>query len=154
MPVPMFKKWLELAPFVSALLLMFVCGYLLGRLITKRSVPLAPFVQGDFGRPPIPTVKLEGVYNGELKGAMIGEARLFLGGKQVTTDASGAFLVSATGLLTNHVSITVPPDMRFVASRKGKKYYPVDSAAAENLAPTNRVYFKTEEEARGAGYTR
>lgn len=151
----MLRRFLDLLPLLGALLLTLVCGYLLGRIITeRRSLPSAPFIQRDLSRPPVPTVKLDGVYNSELKGSMVGNARLFLGSEQVTPDASGAFLVPAGTLLTNHVSITVPAGMRFVASRRGKKYYPVGSAAAEGLAPANRVYFHTGEEASQAGYTR
>ncbi|MDD5103301.1 MAG: hypothetical protein PHX93_02780 [Candidatus Peribacteraceae bacterium] len=148
-------KWLDLAPFVGALLLALVCGYLLGRLITERSaLSSAPIQMRDLSRPLIPTVHLDGVYNGSLRGSMIGEARLFLGGIQITPDQSGAFLVPAGTLLTNQIEITVPAGMRFVASKRGQKYYPVDSASASNLAPANRVYFRTAEEAEGAGYRR
>ena len=41
----------------------------------------------------------------------------------------------------------------FVASKTGKKYYPADSAAVKKIAEENRVEFKTEEEASGAGYS-
>ncbi len=109
-------------------------------------------VMRDLSRPTIPTVHLNGVYNGSLRGSMLGEARLFLGGSQITPDASGAFLVPAGTLLTNHIEITIPAGMRFVASRRGQKYYPVDSASASALSPANRVYFRTAQEAEGAGY--
>lgn len=151
----MHTKWLDLAPFAGALLLAFVCGYLLGRLITeRRTLVSAPMQMRDLSRPLVPTVRVEGVVNGQLKGALFGEARFFLGGKQIVPDQSGSFVVPAGSLLTNTIEITVPEGMRFVASRRGKKYYPVDSASASNLAPANRVYFKTAEEAEGAGYKR
>ncbi len=41
----------------------------------------------------------------------------------------------------------------WVASKSGKKYYPADSAAAEKIAEDKRVTFKTEEEAKAAGYS-
>ncbi len=40
----------------------------------------------------------------------------------------------------------------WVASKSGKKYYEVGSGAAAKIAEENRVYFKTEEEAKAAGY--
>ena len=46
----------------------------------------------------------------------------------------------------------VPPGTLCVASKRGKNYYKVDSSAGQKLAPENRVYFRTEEEARAAGY--
>jgi hypothetical protein len=42
--------------------------------------------------------------------------------------------------------------MRFVASRRGKRYYPVSSREGERLVPENRLYFRTAEEAERAGY--
>ncbi|MDO8469253.1 MAG: hypothetical protein Q7S29_05875 [Candidatus Peribacter sp.] len=149
----MHKKWLDLAPFLGCVLLALVCGYLLGRLITeRRTLVSVPMQMRDVSRPLVPTVRVEGVVNGQLKGSMVGSARLFLDGTQVMSDQSGAFLVPAGSLLTNKIEITVPSGMRFVASRRGKKYYPVDSASASNLAPSNRVYFRTAEEAERAGY--
>ncbi|MDD5040992.1 MAG: hypothetical protein PHX87_01150 [Candidatus Peribacteraceae bacterium] len=149
------KKWLDLAPFLGAVLLALVCGYLLGRLITEqRSLVKTSIEVRDLSRPPVPTVHLDGVYNGSLKGSMLGEARLFLGSTQITPDASGAFLVPAGSLLTNKVEIAIPTGMRFVASKRGQKYYPVESASASNLSPANRIYFSTAEEAEGAGYRR
>lgn len=146
-------KWLDLAPFLGAILLALICGYLLGRLITERRAFVStPMQMRDLSRPLVSTVHLDGVYNGQLKGAMLGDARLFLGSEQVMPDQSGAFLVSAGALLINNIEITVPAGMRFVASKRGQKYYPVESASASALAPANRVYFRTAQEAEGAGY--
>lgn len=43
-------------------------------------------------------------------------------------------------------------DARFVASRRGKYYYPFFSPEGQKLAEKNRVYFRSEEEARAEGY--
>jgi small subunit ribosomal protein S1 len=40
----------------------------------------------------------------------------------------------------------------FVASKTGKKYYPVDSAQGKKIKEENRVEFASEEEAKEAGY--
>jgi len=40
----------------------------------------------------------------------------------------------------------------FIASKTGKKYYAAGSAAAEKIKEENRVSFKTEDEAKTAGY--
>ena len=42
----------------------------------------------------------------------------------------------------------------WVASSQGTKYYRATCSAAKRLSPANRVYFKTEEDARRAGYDR
>jgi outer membrane biosynthesis protein TonB len=43
-------------------------------------------------------------------------------------------------------------DAQFVASKTGKKYYLIDSAAGKKIREENRVYFKNEKEAEKAGY--
>jgi len=103
-------------------------------------------------RPLMPTVIIRGIENGELVGAMKGDVRLFLGDRQVIPDGSGAFRVPAGILKTDIRTVAVPDGMRFVASKKGKRYYSVDAAQAQGLAPKNRIYFYSEEEAKAAGY--
>lgn len=100
----------------------------------------------------VPTVIIEGIENGELWGQTRGNMRLFLGQTQVMPDGSGAFRVPAGMLLRDVRVIAAPDGMHFIASKKGKRFYPVHSKQAEALAPKNRVYFKTENEARSAGY--
>jgi hypothetical protein len=103
-------------------------------------------------RPLVPTVILRGIENGELVGEMKGDVRLFLGDRQVIAGGSGAFRIPAGIFQTDIRTIVVPTGMRFVASKKGKRYYSVDAAQARTLAPKNRVYFRTAEEAKAAGY--
>lgn len=43
---------------------------------------------------------------------------------------------------------------RFVASTRGRTYYLTSCSAAARLAPANRIYFRTVEEAEGAGLRR
>lgn len=50
-------------------------------------------------------------------------------------------------------SATVTASGGFVASKTGKKYYPAGSAAAEKIKDENRIDFKTEEDAKKAGYS-
>ncbi len=45
------------------------------------------------------------------------------------------------------------PDASFVASKTGKKYYSVDSAAGKKIKEKNRVFFKDEKEAEAVGYS-
>jgi small subunit ribosomal protein S1 len=47
----------------------------------------------------------------------------------------------------------IKPAEGFVASKTGKKYYAVGSAAAEKIKDENRIDFKTEEDAVKAGYS-
>ena len=42
----------------------------------------------------------------------------------------------------------------FFASKRGKKYYPINCRAGESIKIENRVYFKTSGEAESAGFTK
>ncbi len=42
----------------------------------------------------------------------------------------------------------------FVASKQGKKYFPVDCGTAKSIKEENKVFFGSESEAEAAGYER
>jgi len=100
----------------------------------------------------VPVVQLKGVRDGNLHGQMLGEVRFFLGSSQVLPHGDGTFLVPADVLLTHEITVLVPEGMSFVASKRGKRYYPVLSSQAQRLVPENRIYFENEDEAQRAGY--
>ncbi len=144
---------LSLCAAAGALLLACVTGYIVGRIVdVQRSFANVPMYLVPDTRPTVPVIRLHGVRNGGVEGQIIGDARLFLGEEHVTPSASGAFRASADLFLTNTIDITIPDGMAFVASSRGKKYYPVQSAAGEKIVPKNRIYFRTAEEAAHRGY--
>jgi len=49
-------------------------------------------------------------------------------------------------------TITEPKEFPFVASSRGKYYYPVDCGLANGLKEENRIYFRTQQEAENNGY--
>jgi len=49
-------------------------------------------------------------------------------------------------------TITGSKEFPFVASSRGKYYYPVDCSLADGLKEENRIYFKTQQEAEERGY--
>jgi len=44
-------------------------------------------------------------------------------------------------------------DAEFVASKSGKKYYPLNSAQGKKIKEENRLYFKDEKAAKAAGFS-
>lgn len=124
-------------------------GYLHGRLLSAAPAHIS--LQHD-SRPAVPTVLLTGIRNGRLNGVITGDARLILGKTPVI--GSGTFSIVAGSLLTNVIEIDIPVGARFVASKRGKKYYPVTSASAQGLSPENRIYFDSEAKAQAAGFIR
>lgn len=135
-----------------AIVLALIFGVLLGRIFGIASRPIPPTVLLEDRRPLIPVVRISGVEDGFVAGSVRGDVRVFLDEKIVVTDGSGSFRVPAGDFLHNVATVRVPADMRFVASRRGKKYYPVTSASAARLAPGNRVYFSDRESAERAGF--
>lgn len=117
---------------------------------------LAPEIDlfADATPPSIPVVSIEGIHNAALVGSIQGNVRLVAGDRIILSASGGSFAITDKKLLTNIVTIPVLRGMQFVASKKGKKYYPVAYAGGQNLTPANRIYFQSTVEAEKAGYRR
>lgn len=112
------------------------------------------FVLKDTDDDTVPTVTIDGFRNGAVVGTVFGGARLIIGNASAIPDGSGAFALR-TSVFTSQGGVQAPPvGTQFVASKRGKKYYPVGSAGADNLSPANKIYFASREQAEAAGYTR
>ena len=82
-----------------------------------------------------------------------GELRL-VGGKEVVVNTgSGEVFLPLGKKQWKDASIVIPPGSQFVASKKGKKLYPIKSTAAQKLSVENRIYFTTEAAGIAAGYS-
>jgi hypothetical protein len=138
----------------GVILLASALGYLTGRIATVQfalaTVPPVRLIPDE--RAAVAVVRIDGLRDDRVHGQTSSGVRLFIGDTLVIPAASGAFAVAGGPLLTNEITVVVPTGMRFVASRNGKKYYAVDSAGGERLAPANRVYFPTAAAAQAAGY--
>lgn len=137
---------------LSVLFLCLFCalsGILLGSIVTTKrlqSEHTLSVVPSQVSR--LSTVRIEEV-GSVFTGTASGAVRLFLGEKPVAIE-HGAFRVTLTK--PAQPPSLAPAGMRFVASKRGKYYYRVNTAAANGLSESNRVYFGTEEEARQAGF--
>lgn len=100
---------------------------------------------------PIPTIVIEAAPTGRVEGRVDGEARLLLG-NDLVAQGSGTFKGIMQGSLPVVVEIPIPPGMKYVASKTGKKYYDVTSAMGNRLLPKNRVYFHDRAAAEAAGF--
>ena len=138
----------------AALLLCTAIGYCLGRIVAAQTMyTSAPLSLTPDTRPRVPVVRLEHVQDSYLIGRIDEDVRLFVGDEYVLPTASGTFRIPAGPLLINEVSVIIPEGMHFVASKRGKYFYPVASPQGERLSPSNRVYFRTAEEAIANGYS-
>lgn len=53
---------------------------------------------------------------------------------------------------TNDTKIINSKEVKFVASSRGKYFYPVGSSRANSLSEKNKLYFNSEEEAKKLGF--
>ena len=143
-----------LSPIFAGALLIFFLGYTLGQFVMSAKIQDVPLSIVEDTRQLVPVVDLRGVTDGKLEGMLKGDVRLFLGNEPVLTNGSGAFKVPADYLFINYVRVTVPEGVQFVASKRGKNYYPVSSSAGEKIIPENRVYFPDARSAENAGFKR
>ncbi len=136
------------------LFLAAVCGYLIGRIVdVNLNLPVSSISTGTGALPIIPVVSIEGIIDGKVEGTILGEARLFIGKNQALPNGSGAFRAPADLFKVHVVHVKAPAGAQFVASKKGKKYYGINSASAQSLSPENRVYFISATQAEDAGYS-
>jgi hypothetical protein len=146
---------LDRAAIIGIILMTACSGYLLGRITTVRvTLPSTPVTVTYETGTLIPVVTLDETVDGMVTGSMKGTVRLFVNNAYVLAESGGSFRFPITPLLKSYHDIAVPSGMRFVASKRGKKYYPIASASASALAPQNRIYFRTREEAEKAGFTK
>lgn len=135
--------------------LLILLGACIGSSVTiaffsVRSADTVVFDIADVASP-VPTVVIAAAAPGRVEGYLTGSGRLLLGDRLVAA-GSGSFSGFMQGSLPVVVDVPVPPGMRFVASRNGKKYYAVDSGMGNRLLPKNRVYFPDRASAEAAGY--
>ncbi len=134
------------------IMLALLLGVLLGRILCITSLPIPPTILRKDIRPLVPVIHITGAEDGHITGVTHGGVRVLIGETVVIPNGSGAFRVPAGNILKHLTTPSLPSGMRFVASKKGKKYYPANSRSGQNLAPANRRYFTTAQEAEVAGY--
>ena len=132
---------------ILAAVLALTLGVMMGYLLHASHAPLPATILREDTRALVPVVRIDGIDGRELIGVARGEVRLFHGEHQVLTSGSGAFRITLPGL-----TAVAPSGMRFVASKRGSKYYPAGSPGAERLSPANIVYFRDAAHAEAAGY--
>lgn len=138
---------------LGSLLLAALFGWLIGRMQElKIALPEAEMRLVPDMRSRIPVVHIEGIRDGKIVGTISGSGRVFFGDDYVVPGSGGMFSVPSSTILREMIDVHIPPGMNFVASRKGKKFYPIRSASANKIIPENRVYFKTAKEAKERGF--
>lgn len=138
-------------------ILLLTVGFALGTyvlFVERVEAPPAITVNQSYQSPMVPVVHVSEINNENIVGTVSTGARLLIGEHVVIPGQNGNFSVPAKDFLVRVIDVPVPDGAQFVASRRGKKYYPVDSSAGQRLVPENRLYFRSSEEAEEMGYER
>lgn len=136
-------------------LLILTLGYSLGTFgltVERVFAPPPVTVLTEDVHQPVPVIRVLEVNDGDIVGTIGHGARLVLGEELVLPKEDGSFRIDAKAFLVNIIDIKIPHGVLFVASKRGSKYYPVDSSAGKNLVPQNRIYFRSAVEAEAMGY--
>lgn len=150
----MFWQRLHFAAWTALVLLL---GYSLGAfaLLMEEVGAPAPItvLPHDIHRR-APFVRVQEINDGRIIGTVGTGARLMIGDAVIVPHPNRTFAIDAAPFLVNIINVPVPRGTAYVASRKGKNYYPVDSSAGQKLTPENRLYFRSAAEAEAMGYVR
>ena len=113
------------------------------------------FSQTEISEKNIPVITFFQIENGEISGKITeGEARIQIEDSEISIVKDEKFTLDIRKILPMLKEIPHPKDMKFVASKRGKKYYPIDSPRAFLVTLKNRVFFKTREEAEEKGFVK
>jgi len=96
-------------------------------------------------------VHIDEINRGSIVGTVGTGARLIIGDEPILPSPDRSFSVSASKFLVNIVDIKVPRDTKFVASKRGRKYYPIESSKWKSLK-SELLFFRSREEAEAIGY--
>lgn len=143
---------------LSFLILSIIIAFFTGAIVTGYQLQPPPAMaiieDENADTVDVAVVTISGIENSALRGTVEGNVRLVARDQIIEPDAHGSFSISDSSLLTNRLIIDAPPGMHFVASKKGKKYYPIESSSGMRIVPANRVYFPDQASAEKAGFVR
>lgn len=142
------------------LVIAFTCIFILGALVGSYQGVLQKHYQTsqitqlnkDINQS-IPYVKILDIQDGQLFGTVSDKnIRLSTETDIATMDNNLNFVLEFNKILRKNLQISVPPNMNYIASIKGKKFYNIYDSYAEKIVPQNRIFFQTKQAAMNAGY--
>jgi len=143
--------------FTISIFLTLLIGFLSGILFEKIKIAenREEIVIKKLETPIIPLIHLQKIENGVLYGKNEGkEVRFIIGEKkeEIMPIKKGFFSFKVETILPMLKKLSSPPGANFAASKRGKKFFPLDHPRAFLLSPKNRIFFKDKEEAWQKGY--
>ena len=136
-----------------AIILSGLIGYYIGGMLT---VTHHSIVRAEELNPGESIVHITNIHEGMLTGHIEGPPARIIARSNISIgekDGSFTLALSDLGIISSKIEpIDIPEGARFVASKQGKLFYPVESPSGKRISVKNRVYFRTEAEAMLAGY--
>jgi hypothetical protein len=135
--------------------LVLILGYYLGTTVLRIEEVNAPeeiTVTAERERRRAPIVHVKEINDSKIIGVVGTGARLVMGEEVIIPKPDRSFEIPAKDFLVRVIDVPIPRDALFVASKRGKKYYDVNSSKGQKLVPENRLYFRSREEAEALGY--
>jgi hypothetical protein len=130
-----------------------------GGMLTQayRAIPDTPVEKTFDLNPGVAVVIFDRIENGKLMGHGSGTpVRLLTRTELEVPQTGGTFAISLNDLGLKNTAVTnasIPEWAQFVASKNGKKYYPVNSSRAKTLSEKTRIFFPDAKSATQQGYT-
>lgn len=152
-------KRVQIAQFAGIMLLVLLIGlssgYSLGYFQAKRtSMPEIRII--DDINPRISTIKFLKVsantLSGQIDGNPVRIAHSPDGIIDLEPGESFSIPLSQVSLASYYTAMELPEGALYIASSQGKYFYHIFDPRALKITPKNRLYFKEESQAKGAGY--
>lgn len=101
----------------------------------------------------IPVLSFQKIENGILSGKIYsGEARIIFPKEELHVIKNEEFQLSVLEILPMLKKIPSPENAKFVASKRGKKFYALDNPKAFLITAKNRIFFSSREDAIENGF--
>ncbi len=145
---------------ISAYSLLILLSFYFGRLSLQYQIhaKLAPVHQVEEINKQVPIFEILQIKDAQVIGSVsFLDSRIISGEEVSVPDDEGKFTLGIShlgyiGPKREIIKHEVPDWAQFAASKNGKYFYAIDEKQAKRLSVPNRIYFKSQEEARGAGY--
>lgn len=153
---PAMKKvthdWTKMMTIIALLMLAVSVGSIVQDSLSQKPAELEQI--GEETRvAKVPTIVLEKTENGILFANITGgDARIIVSDNEEVVTGQGSVEVDITPVLPTLKMIPHPEGMQYVASKRGKYYWPLDGIEAHQIAWANRTFFASSEDAEIAGY--
>lgn len=138
------------------LLGIFCTGIFIGMIAEKTmqsEVKSSEFIQKEFSEKKTPVLSLTTIENGMLLGEILqGNIRLMIQENEVNILPEGKFTIDILPIFPMAKILPHPDGAKFVASKRGKNFWALDTPNAFLISAKNRKFFTSSQDAIDQGF--